>query len=282
MEPDLVSPIPSDSQDATRGLIRQAARETGADFDFLVNTAARESNFDTQAQARTSSAAGLFQFIEQTWLGMIHRHGEAHGYGELAGQIERGADGRFSVSDPEKRQQIMDLRFDAAASARMAGELASDNASVIESRIGRQPSSGELYAAHFLGAQGAAGLIAAVDRSPSLRADQLFPAAAAANRPIFYDGNRPRSVSDVLAVLTREPAAGHSAAPARGLQESAATGAATGAGAGGSAGFSAGHAPYTGPVSPGVHRVGHGELSPTLVEILASLDAPKSARVRET
>lgn len=272
----MVSPIPSDNQDATRGLIRQAARETGADFDFLVSTAARESNFDTQAKARTSSAAGLFQFIEQTWLGMMHRHGEAHGYADLAGQIERGSDGRFSVSDPEKRQQIMDLRFDASASARMAGELASENAAVIENRIGRQPSSGELYAAHFLGAQGAAGLITAVDQSPSMRADQLFPAAAAANRPIFYDGNRPRSVSDVLAVLTREPAVSQAASPAQGVG---------GVGAGGGAapvGVSAGHAPYTGPVSPGVHRVGHGELSPTLVEILASLDAPKSARVRET
>ena len=52
-------------------VIRQAARETGADFEYLAQTAARESNFDPQAQARTSSAAGMFQFIEQTWLGMM-------------------------------------------------------------------------------------------------------------------------------------------------------------------------------------------------------------------
>ena len=33
----------------------------------------------------------------------------------------------------------------------------------------------------------------------------------------------------------------------------------------------------TSPVAPGSHRVGNGELSPALVEILASLDAPRSA-----
>lgn len=275
----MVSPIPIDQPDSMRGLIRQAARETGADFDYLLNTAARESNFDAQAQARTSSAAGMFQFIEQTWLGMMQRHGEAHGYGAMAQAIGRDEQGRFTVSDPAMREQIMDLRFDATASARMAGELASDNASHIERRIGREPSSGELYAAHFLGAEGAAGLITAAEQSPAMRADQLFPAAARANRPIFYEGSRPRSVQDVLSVLTREPT-GASAGAARAPVTTPAPAMAVAPPVpGGSAGMSGG---YAMPVSPGVHRVGTGELSPALVEILASLDAPKSARVRET
>lgn len=268
----MVSPVPSDTQEFARGVIRQAARETGADFDFLLNTAARESNFDARARAGTSSAAGMFQFIEQTWLGMMDRHGERHGYGQLSQAITRSEDGRFSVSDPAKRQQIMDLRFDPTAAARMAGELAAENSGIIESRIRRRPSSGELYAAHFLGAGGAAGLITVAQQSPDVRADQLFPEAARANRRIFFDNGQPRSAAAVLSLLTGEA----NAASSRPAQFNP----------GQPTQLAASNAPtpvrYDGPISPGSHRVGHGELSPALVEILASLDAPDSARVRQT
>ena len=43
------------------GHIRSASQATGADFDYLVQTAERESAFNARAQASTSSAAGLFQ-----------------------------------------------------------------------------------------------------------------------------------------------------------------------------------------------------------------------------
>jgi len=40
--------------------IRRASTATGVDFDFLMKTARRESAMNPSAQARTSSAAGLF------------------------------------------------------------------------------------------------------------------------------------------------------------------------------------------------------------------------------
>lgn len=269
--------------------IRQAARETGTDFNFLVDTAARESNFDVRAEARTSSAAGMFQFIEQTWLGVLARRGADHGYGDAAEAISQDANGRFVVADPSRRQEILDLRFDAVAASRMAGELAAENNRVIESRIGRPASGGELYAAHFLGAGGAADLISAAQDRPDQRADTLFPAAARANRPIFFDGNRPRSTSEVLAVLTRQDSAhGQSGTGSRQMASAAAVQAVgdmlttpvSSLAEGGYAGPS--------PVIQSVAamrsnlRVGNGELSPALVEILASLEAPRSARGRNS
>ncbi|RKQ95368.1 MULTISPECIES: hypothetical protein [Maricaulis] len=263
--------------------IRQAAQETGTDFNFLVDTAARESNFDVRAQARTSSAAGMFQFIEQTWLGVLARRGADHGYEEAAQAISQDANGRFTVSDPTQRQQILDLRFDAVASARMAGELAAENNSVIEARIGRPASGGELYAAHFLGAGGAAELINAAAADPEQRADTLFPAAARANRPIFFEGGRPRSTSEVLAVLTHE-GGGHGRVDTRRVATAAAV-------------QEVGNMLAT-PINDGMVapspvvqsvasmrsnlQVGNGELSPALVEILASLDAPRSGRTRNS
>ena len=271
----MVSPVETHNQDFMTRTLRQAAQETGTDFNFLLRTAARESNFDVRAEASTSSAAGMFQFIEQTWLGVMQRRGADHGYGDAAAAISRDAQGRYVVEDPVQRQRILDMRFDAEASARMAGELAAENANVIETRIGRPASTGELYAAHFLGAQGAATLIENAEASPDARADRLFPAAARANRSIFYDGGRPRSSAEVLASLTRErPAPAIPSGVSRGDSDMAVRLAET-SGPGSTVPTLARNRALA--TMPGSHQVGNGELSPALVEILASLDAPRAA-----
>jgi hypothetical protein len=70
--------------------------------------------------------------------------------------------------------------------------------------IGRRPTDSELYMAHFMGVGGAAKLIANAQDNPQASGARLFPNAAAANRPIFYDRDgRARSVSDVYAELNR-------------------------------------------------------------------------------
>src|SRR5580658_202756 len=148
--------------------VRKAADATHVDFDFLMRTAKRESGFDAGAKAGSSSAAGLFQFIEQTWLATIKRHGPAHGYARYADLIVEGNDGRFHVPGGEEaRRTVMDLRYDPHCAALMAGELASDHAAYLRGRTGRDPTGGELYAAHFLGPQGSAKLIDAAQQSPS-------------------------------------------------------------------------------------------------------------------
>src|SRR5262245_49637844 len=55
------------------GAIRKAAQTTGASFDYLLAAAKVESNLNPQSSARSSSATGLFQFIEQTWLGTMRQ-----------------------------------------------------------------------------------------------------------------------------------------------------------------------------------------------------------------
>lgn len=182
-----------------RTAIATAARATGQDFGFLLATAVRESALDPTAEARTSSATGLFQFIDQTWLATVRRHGARHGMGAEAGQIEQGGDGVFRVADPQARRRILDMRYDPELSARMAGELANDNADMIRVRAGVEPQFGDLYAAHFLGAAGAADLIVAARERPWASAADLFPQAARANRPVFFERDgRPRSAVEVL------------------------------------------------------------------------------------
>lgn len=195
------------SVDSIRGVvgdaIQLASKATGVDFGFLMRTAKRESGYNPQARAGTSSAAGLFQFVEQTWLGTLKRHGSKYGYARYAELIQQGSDGRYRVGGAEARKTVMDLRLDPRAASLMAGELASDHASYLRGRVGRSPTNGELYAAHFLGPKGSARLIEAYQNNPSASAAGLFPEAASANRSIFYRNGRAASVAEVYANLTR-------------------------------------------------------------------------------
>ncbi len=178
-----------------------ASSTTGTSFDYLVKTARRESAMNPAARAPTSSATGLFQFIESTWLETMKLSGPALGLGHHADRIVVGADGRYRVPDPEARREILDLRKDPDIASVMAGALTRRNAAYLADRLGRSPSEGELYIAHFLGAAGAASLIALAGATPAAAAADHFPRQAAANRSIFYEGGRPLSVAAVYADL---------------------------------------------------------------------------------
>jgi hypothetical protein len=190
------------SDDKVLTALKGAADRTGTDFGYLLNTAIRESSLNPVAKAATSSATGLFQFIEQTWLGTMQRHGAEHGLAGYADQIRMGKDGRFTVADRSTRQEILALRNDPSVAALMAGELTNDMRGQMEAALGRGVSAGELYVAHFLGPQAAVKMVKAADETPSVTAASLFPEAASANRSIFYGKTgEPRAVSTVLANL---------------------------------------------------------------------------------
>lgn len=184
------------------GAIRRASERVGVDFDFMMRTAQRESSLNPAARARTSSASGLFQFIESTWLATVYRHGAEHGYGRYAAMIQPDGSGGYRVASGARRE-VLDLRFDPEAASLMAAELTSDSAAYLRGRIGREPTSGELYVAHFMGPAGAARLITAMEQSPGAAAASIFPGPARANRSIFYSNGEARSVSQVYANLTR-------------------------------------------------------------------------------
>jgi len=185
------------------GAIKQAASTTGTSFEYLLATAKMESNFNPTAGASTSSARGLFQFIDQTWLGTVKEAGTQLGYGKYADAISKSGSGGYSVSDPAARNAILKLRDDPAAASSMAAVLTQSNSFKLTGKLGRRPTDGELYMAHFMGVGGAAKLISNAEDNPQASASQLFPNAAAANRSIFYDrSGQVRTVSEVYSVLT--------------------------------------------------------------------------------
>src|SRR5664279_1935607 len=185
------------------GAIKRAADTVGTSFEYMLTTAKMESNFNPKAGASTSSARGLYQFIDQTWLGTVKEAGSQLGYGKYADAITKNSSGSYSVSDPAARNAIMKLRDDPAAASSMAAVLTQSNSFKLTGKIGRRPTDGELYMAHFMGVGAAAKLVSNAEDNPQASAAQLFPNAAAANRSIFYDrSGQARTVSEVYSVLT--------------------------------------------------------------------------------
>jgi Transglycosylase SLT domain len=202
------SSTPRETQSATRPQVpfqqplAQAAKATGVSFDYLAKTAERESRFDPTAKAGTSSATGMFQFLDQTWLDVVRTEGPKLGLGQEAASITKQGN-RLTVADPVARQKIMGLREDPAVASMMAGAFAARNGQQLGQALGRKPSEGELYIAHFMGPSGASDFIKMNADSPKSSAAAAFPDAAGANRSVFFDkSGRTRSVGEVYANLT--------------------------------------------------------------------------------
>lgn len=181
--------------------IKTASTKTGVDFTYLMKQAQVESSFKATAKSNSSSATGLYQFVESTWLQTINKHGGKHGLSGIADQISDN--GR--VASKSIKNQILALRNDPKICSLMAGELAADNKSYLESCTQSTVGSTELYMAHFLGAAGAVKFINAADKNGATDAAKLFPAAAASNKNIFYKADgQSRSLNEVYALFDKK------------------------------------------------------------------------------
>ncbi len=185
--------------------MRHAANDTGVSFDYLMKTAKRESNLNPAAQASTSSASGLYQFLDQTWLSTIKTDGAKFGLAKEATQIVQSKSGFLSVPDSAMRQKILDLRNDPAVSSQVAAAFTLKNQAQLVANLGRAPSEGELYIAHFLGANGASDFIRLASENPDSNAATAFPDAASANHSVFYSkSNHAKSIAEVYSALVMQ------------------------------------------------------------------------------
>ncbi|WP_066469393.1 transglycosylase SLT domain-containing protein [Bosea sp. WAO] len=166
-------------------IIVRAGRIVGADPTLLMAVADKESSFATTVQAKTSSATGLYQFIEQTWLGVVFEFGRKHGMVAEAALITRNGR-QFVVADANERQRILDLRREPYLSALLAAEMLKRDTLRLEKAMGRHLTGGEIYLIHFLGPDAAQTFIETMEETPGASAAELLPRPAQANRPIFY------------------------------------------------------------------------------------------------
>lgn len=146
---------------------------------YLQKLSMVESGNNPRAKSPTSSAYGKYQFTKDTWNAMVKKYGQQTGIREA------------DIANPEAQDIMAEL-------------FTQDNAQSISKTLGREPNEGELYIAHFLGANGANKLFENYGSNQS--AVKLFPQAALANKSIFYDGKRPRTVEELYDLLSRKVA----------------------------------------------------------------------------
>ena len=182
-------------------VLSNAGNRNGVDFEYLLQTAVRESSLNPNARAQTSSAVGLFQFLEGTWLQVMKEAGPRLGYEAYARHISRNGDGDYVINDAAIRSDVLALREDPQIAADLAAAFTKSNGDYLHAKFGRMPSAGELYIAHFLGAQGAERMFNAGLQNPDQIAADLFPRQAAANRAIFYADGHARTIREVYRAL---------------------------------------------------------------------------------
>jgi hypothetical protein len=193
----LTAPAPTKGSTAIVNAIRQASTKTGVDFAYLLENATTESGLNAKAKATGSSAQGLYQFIESTWLETVDKHGAEHGLGKAAAAITHDSNGNLRVADPKLRREILAMRNDPQVASLMAAELAQDNKATLEQSLGREINNTELYLAHFLGAGGATRMLNKLDSNPHSKAAHVLPAAANSNHNVFYHGGKAVSVTEL-------------------------------------------------------------------------------------
>ncbi|GEP01676.1 transglycosylase SLT domain-containing protein [Methylobacterium haplocladii] len=176
--------------------IVRASEATGVDPVYMMALADKESSFDTDVKSSASSAQGLFQFVTATWFEMIRDYGARHGLTAEASAV-KGRGGGIGIADGAMRKRVLDLRNDPFVSGLMAGELIKRDRARIESRIGRELKTTELYIAHFLGTASAGKFLSLSADDPDRSAQKVFGRAARANRSIFTqkDGDKRRSLT---------------------------------------------------------------------------------------
>ena len=178
--------------------IKTASAQTGVDFSYLLQKANVESSMNPNAKAKGSSATGLFQFVEQTWLHVVKNYGAKYGMGAAADRITVSADGTAHVNDTQTKQAILALRKNPTLAASMAAELTNENKKTLQTEVGGKIGSTELYLAHFLGANGAATFLNTMHDQPNAKAADYLPTAAASNPSVFYTKTgQPRTLSQI-------------------------------------------------------------------------------------
>lgn len=196
------------SQDVIQA-VQSASKRTGADFAFLMHKANAESSFNPTAKAKTSSATGLYQFIESTWLNMVKKHGDKFGLGDYADKIDIKNGKAVCASDCDRRD-ILALRNDPEISALMAGVFTAENKAHLQKNTKGDVGATELYFAHFMGAGGAAKFLNSRAVNGDAIAADIFPAAAKANKNVFYDSKtgEARTLNEVYNFFDKKFGAG--------------------------------------------------------------------------
>ncbi|MFZ5704911.1 MAG: hypothetical protein ACOY5R_06550 [Pseudomonadota bacterium] len=138
--------------------------------DVATRIAMAESGGKANAKNDRSSATGVGQFIDQTWLGVIKQHGTKERLGRYARAISN-VNGRWVVEDKSLEKQILDMRLNGQLSMRMLQYVTEDYRAILaKAKLPFTPTNA--YLIHFLGPETGRKM---ASYAPDLNAWKLLP-----------------------------------------------------------------------------------------------------------
>jgi len=128
-----------------------------------------ESNGNQNAKNKRSSATGLGQFLDQTWLELIRAH-------------------RSDLARGRSPDAILQLRKDQKIAREVTSIFTEQNAAMLKKR-GLPVTPGTLYLAHFAGPAGAAAILTAADTADAASIMAGADASGRAKRETIVKAN---------------------------------------------------------------------------------------------
>ena len=186
---------------AVMNALQAAAQESGVDPDLLAAVAWRESRFDPKARNRSSSAKGLLQFTNATWLQMIRDYGSTYNEARYAGAIRKDKSGALVVSGKHVRTAILQLRSDPVLSAKFAAENMRRERAAIQDRLGRSVIPADLYLLHVLGPTGTLRFLTAASQRPSEPSTEVIDWKVLRNAGLLASDGRPLTTANTYAAV---------------------------------------------------------------------------------
>ena len=134
------------SRDWTSGGVEANSSVATIDIRTVVERIIKaESDGNPDAKNKRSSATGLAQFLDETWLRLIRTH-------------------RPDLLLAHKESEVLELRRDADLAREIAARFTEGNAEMLRRR-GLPVTPGALYLAHFAGGAGAVAILSADDQA---------------------------------------------------------------------------------------------------------------------
>jgi hypothetical protein len=175
--------------------LQSATRQVHTDPFVLLAIAWQESRFDPRARSRRSSARGLLQFTNATWLSVIRDFGPRHGLGTLAAAISTARSGALTVKTRALRKSILALRNDPRLEVIMAAERLAQQQDALETELGRSAGPADIYVLHLLGPSGARDFLTELARHPDRPSSEIVGPAARINTGLFFRDGRPLTLA---------------------------------------------------------------------------------------
>lgn len=171
--------LPVNDFASVANMIAAASDMAGMDPGLMLTVGMMESSLKPKAGANSSTAKGLFQFIDGTWTEVLGKYGNKYG-------IPKNA----SVFDPW-------------ANTLMGAEYLKEGARRIQGTLGRPATPVDLYMTHFLGGTGGSRFLGNMAANPNGIAAVDFEGPAQSNREVFFKNGRALTYAEIYDALQR-------------------------------------------------------------------------------